>query len=127
MAWDYFPDGRYLPIAGLRILHLVEASQRARNTIYSVRMDCCGAEMRMSHAQIRATMRSRTRLKRVKCIVCQPPKKRSNNIKSQARRESDVYVEATNAAMALWDKPDSVPPGHFLSEDRMGRAWLCVK
>lgn len=123
MSWDYFPDGTYLSLAGLQILHLVDAAQRARDTIYSVRMDCCGAETRMSHAQIRATMRSRTRLKRKKCVICKPPKKRSNNIKTQARREFDVYVDATNAAMALWDKPDSVPPGHFLFEDRMGRDW----
>lgn len=126
MAWDYFPDGRYLALAGLRILHLVEASQRARDTIYSVRMDCCGAETRMSHSQIRA-MRRRTRLRRVKCIVCQLAKKRSNSIKSQARRESDIYAEATNAAMDSWNKPKSVPSGHFLSQDHMGRAWLCVK
>lgn len=122
MSWDYFPDGKYLSLAGLQILHLVDAAQRAKETIYSVRMDCCGAVTRMSHAQIRALMRSRTRLKREKCIICKPPKKRSNTVRPQARREADVYVEATNAAMALWAKPESVPLGHFLFADHMGRA-----
>lgn len=121
MSWDYFPDGKYLSLAGLQILHLVDAAQRAKETIYSVRMDCCGAETRMSHAQIRATMKSSTRKQRMSCIICKP-KKCSNTIKPQARRESDVYVEATNAAMALWDKPESVPPGNFLFADHMGRA-----
>lgn len=120
MAWDYYRVGP-MSFIGIRILEVVTQGRLTCETVYLVRMDCCGTEMTKTHRQIMNTIQSKVRQGRTKCAACAPPKKRPNTRVAQCYSDSDAISQDTNAAMARWPKPPSVPLGGVLWGDRMGR------
>ena len=110
--WKYHQAGAHIADAGLRIIKLEFTAGRMKDTFYLAKMDCCGAEVRLTHEQIQQRKRRTIHSgPRKRCGECSNIYHQQTG-KGPKKKRGSLPPLVIGFPLPTWPRPASVPTGH---------------